>query len=460
MPLANRQWIGTTIRSYFPGVVTQIPKLRYLISLTLAGLGLFGHSRSDEPARHHAILDRHWSSTMGAHNLSAAHAGFGALEDRIIPLKLGREEGWVWNLGGFAYRLAKLSMFDILLPDYLGMLAQHEFFGHGYRMRELEFRDIEYSLWLPPPYGEGGGETSGFPLRTITLDESILVSLAGVQANLVLARQMERTWMLSGRMDYHQAGLYWQSFLDLYGYVNVSDEITPIAENSGNDIAGYLNKVNRRAGLDYLDEFALTRDDLQEKLRFELLNPFLWYALYTQFGVYAWSGEASWNFPAPRLGPLRFMPGIRVGLSPYGMEYHWDGYFTHERGLFHLYARKGGAHLEETWGGGARWTPVSSRSTKMGLAIDIWDQPGLLLGDPESEDKLIDERLESGLGGAAWLELWTPMFPPFSFFDFYGQAGYKTDGYLPGEPLQDGAVIRAGFAWTGWNWQHEDAILD
>ncbi len=60
------------------------------------------------------------------------------------------------------WRLSELV--GLWLPiNYFAMLVQHEIFGHGYRIRDLNTRHIAkvdgYSFEMPPPYGPGGAAT-------------------------------------------------------------------------------------------------------------------------------------------------------------------------------------------------------------------------------------------------------------------------------------------------------------
>ena len=106
---------------------------------------------------HNAIVDRYFSSYIGAEDILSAHRGLEYIQDRIYsPPDKPRRGFWIGT-----ERFAEL--FFIWNPiDEIAATTQHEVFGHGYRLRSLNrdrARVVKYRINVPIPYGTGGGAT-------------------------------------------------------------------------------------------------------------------------------------------------------------------------------------------------------------------------------------------------------------------------------------------------------------
>ena len=77
----------------------------------------------------------------------------------------------------------------------------------------------------------------------------------------------------------------------------------------------------------------------------------------------------------------------------------------------------------------------------MDFNLDGWIQPELELGGEEIR------LTRAGFGGLVkmnfQIRVWEEPKPVY----LSGQIGYKTDGYIEGEPLDGGLILRYGFAY-------------
>jgi hypothetical protein len=78
------------------------------------------------------------------------------------------------------------------------------------------------------------------------------------------------------------------------------------------------------------------------------------------------------------------------------------------------------------------------RAFGIGATVDLWRQPDIL-ADQTSDP------LHVGAGATATVAVPLPSFLRSRWSDFIQvTAGYKARGYVPGEQLSGGAVLRAG----------------
>jgi len=77
------------------------------------------------------------------------------------------------------------------------------------------------------------------------------------------------------------------------------------------------------------------------------------------------------------------------------------------------------------------------RSARAGVTVNVWRQPPLL-GDHTSEP------LKMGAAAAATITLPLRRFTRTDWLRAKLTAGYKAEGFVPGDQLSGGIVIRAG----------------
>ena len=103
--------------------------------------------------------------------------------------------------------------------------------------------------------------------------------------------------------------------------------------------------------------------------------------------------------------------------------------------------RVGNTGASSTWGFSARAADVLRvRGFRIGLAVDVWRQPELLADQTSDAQHM-------GAGAVATVVVPIPRFLRSRWSDgIQIAAGYKSQGFVPGEQLSGGAVVRAGIA--------------
>jgi hypothetical protein len=162
---------------------------------------------------------------------------------------------------------------------------------------------------------------------------------------------------------------------------------------------------------------------------------------------YIGNGQTTGPVPLIPIGAgMRVMPSLGYALTPYGQDWTIRTAFqqerraeSRERRITGVAVRIGNTGASSTWGITARAADVL-HMWRLGVALklDIWRQPELLA------EHLTDE-LESGVGAIATTVVPMPRMLRSRWSDGVEiAAGYKSQGYVPGEHLSGGAVLRVG----------------
>lgn len=383
-------------------------------------------------------MDRHLSAPVGAENLLAAHRAFYALENRLLKPRLFDESNAVRKSAGVLYRLGKTVLVDNV-TDHMAMLTQHEVFGHGARFREFGFERISYRLNVIPPYGRGDGSVSGraAPDRRTTRHERISVITGGTEANALLSNSIRSRWLRRGHISTRETVLYLLSSLDLSGYILRTRFSS--GESAGNDIRNYLRELNALEGHREQQDYRLTLESLSIQSAIGFLDPTVLWALYAFSVPYLLRGQDQAPLPILRFGRFEYLPSMRLGLTPFGSVVHLENLFVAAGRLLNVHVRYGIPAFHHFGGFGVSYDHIDvHRNIMLGSRIELWHQPPLLLGGRTARTKA------KGLGGG----LWADVRYRFSSIDLapalYLRIGYKTDGFLEGEPLNRGFVMRFG----------------
>jgi hypothetical protein len=150
-----------------------------------------------------------------------------------------------------------------------------------------------------------------------------------------------------------------------------------------------------------------------------------------------------------------YLPGIRLGLTPFGPEYFAENFLLKETRPIYFYA-KGGRHAKNNYYGLGMYAPKIWTVGKwaFGLRFDGWRQPKLLLQpasttifeinfdeppDPDNPLYTYSQQHTMRFGSAASL-LVSVQIDRLSGFET--ELGYKTPGFLPGYALRAAPVAR------------------
>lgn len=143
---------------------------------------------------------------------------------------------------------------------------------------------------------------------------------------------------------------------------------------------------------------------------------------------------------------MNVLPSLGFALAPYGTEWTLRSAFQSARRdegrgkrVHGVTLRIGNTGASTTWGVGMRAADVLRiRGMSVDTAVDLWRQPPLLA------DKTSDP-LHTGGGATATVVVPLPRrFRSPWVSGIQITAGYKSEGYIPGEQLSGGFVLRAG----------------
>ena len=346
----------------------------------------------------------------------------------------------IWRLG---------ELITCWLPlNYLAIVIDHEIFGHGYRIRDIGSAKAHvegYHIGVPIPYGPGGGATSYTIKKAYTSSDATATSMAGVESTAILAQLTKLKWLESKKVDPRQVALYLFGQYDLPLYIG-DLTVRNDHELQGHDINEYIKTLNLTYTQGHLHVGTLYSLSL-----INLADAFTYYSLYS-WARYIVSGHEG---PIPMI-PLRdygWLPGARMGLTPFGPEYFLENYLLKGRTPYYFYL-KGGNHADNRYVGLGFFAPTiwSHQQWKIGARFDAWIQPQYLampgaipllkVKPTELTAPLYSLSKQAKMvSGASGSFIVTYEFRGRSGFEL--EFGWKSKGFLPGNALDQSPIARA-----------------
>ena len=386
------------------------------------------------------VFDPQLSLRNGAQMVATCHRELVLAEDRLVDaLAAGvhRPNKAVNALG----RLGKYVLLDTPV-DYFSVVLAHEYFGHGARYRELDIDKVNYGFDRPPPYGYGGGQASVNIVDPISNHELLAIWEGGLEAHALINRELALRWMASGEIDYRAASQYFWSYQIAMNYIQETDRDLADGQQD-NDPRAYVRLLNAEAG--YTDPAALriSVKDLQSKANLNALNPFVLLSMYSVLKGFLWDGERSMQMPSMRWGSVRYLPSLRVGLTPLGIEYHLENYVRIDERVALIDLRYGDRTFAKKWWGAGAFVQsvISGQFVSVDMSCDIWKQPGIeftrISASPTTGGwgAAFSVRAYRAIPGAPW-----PLAAAV-------ELGYKSNGFLDGYSLAAAPILGAGVAW-------------
>lgn len=394
-------------------------------------------------ATYKAGWDIHFSPYAGGEDLLFAHRC------------LERSEGYILGKTSLYYsRTANARFWRVTelylawLPiNYLATIAQHEVFGHGYRIRDINRGRVKvngYRFNTPPPYGNGGASTSYTIGDSLTTTEETSIAMAGVESSAILALLTKFKWLEANRIDPRQSVLYLlcQHDLNLYiGSLKILDE-----DQDGHDIKMYIRSLNYT----YTNNF-ISGARLRSLSWINLGDPFTFYAIFSWFH-YVSSGKET-RIPMIPIYGWGYLPNIRLGLTPFGPEFFLENYLLKGKNPLYFYL-KGGRHSQNRYAGMGIYVPRMWELSRwiIGFRLDFWRQPRLLLEPgqilfpdinfhekPDKNNPIYpyseQHAMRFGWGGSM-------IFGYHGRNGFEVELGYKSQGFLPGYSLRASPTAR------------------
>jgi hypothetical protein len=414
--------------------------------LLLSALFILAHPQRNEaqtaPA---AVVDVAMTPSAGSALVDFIGTALGRAQDTILPPRLFEERTAWRRSAGMTYRFAKLFTLDLPLEDWL-RVANHEVFGHGARLRERFDGPIRYRVGVPPPYGGGGGSTSfGFD-RQPTIEELLLITVGGMEANNVGASRVALRAVAQGAAPYRDMLRYLLLRLDTVAYIlDTGDE----PEDEGHDVSDFLITLREEAGSN------LTARDLRRRAIVGLADPMVGFAVYGLAVSYLWRGDREAPVPAFHVGQVRYLPALRLQLTPFGTEWVFENTFAvrgpdcedamrepeRQVGRQHSQATRVSVRVGEAPGAASFGASVHReavwtwRRARIDADVHAWRQPRILDGGS----------VERSTGAGAFATASVPLDVKWlRWAAVVVQAGYKSRGFIEGEPLGSGFVLRGG----------------
>jgi hypothetical protein len=328
------------------------------------------------------------------------------------------------------YRLAKSILLENV-QDYLVGIFQHEVFGHGARGREFG-KELSYQFSSIPPFGRGGATTSWQGSPVLTLDEDAAMRIGGMEAEEIIAAEIRNRVLERRQLNYREANLYFTERLANTLYALRTDP-SDIAGYNPNDIANYIRVVSRRNS-------NVTLPRIQSLSFLNFADPLTLEWFYSYFYQYIIKGETESGLPTLRLGKNDALLSFHFSLSPFGYDYTLESSLLDSSRIVFIAASIGSADSGQSYGLQLKADPVWSNSTvKLGGRAAGWMQPQLIL---ISDDPRVTGPSLS-LGGLASLNI------SYRFAEHAGlllETGYKSRGFVAGEMLDSGPIIRGGIS--------------
>ena len=393
------------------------------------------------PVPYLVVFDSYMSPAAGAEGLLTIQHLLATAEDRWLPLKIGAERSRPAFALGLLYRTGKFFALDVP-QDHFFLVVAHEYFGHGARFRELGDGRLRYGFDPPIPYGSGNAVTKfngRFPISPLA---ALNVSAAGIEAQHSLADAITERAVARGRIHYREAWLYFESRMAGMSYILSASPISA----EGHDAADYLETFEKACTAPCEP---LTRNYIQRRALLTLADPMLYYAMYGVAVSYIGNGSTTGPMPLiPVGGGVRVLPSLGYAMAPYGTEWTIRAAFqqqqrakSKQRRFTSVAVRAGNTGASTTLGINARMADaLRFRGLRIAIAADVWRQPEVL-ADKTSDPQSV------GAGALATTVVPLPRLLRSRWIDgIHVAAGYKSQGFVPGEQLSGGGFLRAGIA--------------
>lgn len=362
-------------------------------------------------------VDKYYSPYMGSDLMIAGLRGYQSLDDSMASGTQCDTSNCMTMIRGGKW------LFEFALSNF-AMVLQHEIFGHGARLREYKVGDISYHFGIL--HGSTDFPYSSFlPLNN---NQKAEYYAGGVEATSVLAKEIERGWMITGELDSREATMYLVNTLDSATYAFATNTS---AFHPDDDALNYINYVNAW----YANNNALTTKKFKTAMIWNWVNPMIYISGFSIIN-YIWFGQTTCPYSTLHINDMRFMPTTRTLLAPYGPEYQLlVNLFTPDDQYIGVYFRYGHTSGKVSWGLDLAVAPMAQYDCwYIENTLSVWNQPHLL-----QPGTALTNTNKYGFG---------------DFLNVYyrlnrnvyakGEIGYKLSGYQIGRQLSKGLYLGVG----------------
>jgi hypothetical protein len=390
------------------------------------------------------IIDYKLSPYVGAENLYTLQR---IAENTLLPKD-----------DNIANRLVDLFICHCLAWSEL--VVQHEYFGHGYRCRDLN-NIVFHTTYHYKFLGDAATEYY-YDIQKMTPQILSSITLGGLDSNAIYAQRLKMHWLINQKVDPRQSMLYTYNALEHLQYSMIRQKsinfklpldqfVQEYKKNqSGNDIMTYLYSLH----ITYPNATPLTRNKMILFSSLSLCDPILWVSGYSM-AKYVYNGNFT-EVPMITIGnDLKYLASLRSGFSPFGPEIYLDNYFVWQKQYpIHGYIKYGEFAQNTYWGLGIEIPKAFVYKTySLGFCLDYWKQPKIIYHTGSFDDPQIytitfgypEEELHQMINGMSMYLIGEKHIGSGNC-SIVMHLGGKTEGLLPGESLKASLIARVGAA--------------
>ena len=237
-----------------------------------------------------------------------------------------------------------------------------------------------------------------------------------------------------------------------YGQSNQPRVCQQAGTGSARDFSNYIMDLNSgRYGAVSVDTYKVKIADLRRANNLQFVDPVFLVALYRYGADYIGAGQNISRLPMIPLGPtgVAYLPGFRVDLSPFGIEYIQDNFLRYKGTLANLFWTRGDNKYERRLGAGVDVSglPLYGGVT-FGFLAELYKQPAMHL---ESRGPLTASeigQLHNVWNGALSLRVPVLSFGPEKTNPrqilLTLKIGRKNTGWMPGEYIRGATYADVG----------------
>ncbi len=413
----------------------------------------------------------HWGVTNFDLPYRGVQRGKHYLEDKYVDnWRFHTETGGV---RGIAMRFAS-TMLDLAL--YTGPQNFDHAMGHDARSRELSrdypgsyrFVSKRFTQILPVYFG---GRELDSPTESITnsnaadlstLTNSTLWEMRNQFAyvagkNIMAAEQVNATQMehlIFARFSILQTE--WKDVDQVCATARLSGGAPPFqcagGEGSATDYSNYLQDLNTgRYGVANVNDYRLKLSDLKSANHLQFIDPVFLVTTYRYGADYIGHAQNQSRVPMiPLLNTgVAYLPGLRIDLSPFGIEYIQDNYFRYKQTLTNAFWTRGDNRYERRLGGGLDLSNIPLwKGVTAGIYGELYKQPmvsRIIDQSPLSaaEVGVLHHVYHYGVSFRVPLRNFGDPSNPKEFI-LTLKAGRKNTGWIPGEYIKGSTYVETG----------------
>ncbi len=333
---------------------------------------------------------------------------------------------------GLAKRLGIGLMVNFLFTNWLSTI-QHEYMGHGYRIRENKAPVNSYVI--PPAIFTDA--YVDFDRANLSWYGKVLYATGGSESNTVFARESFRQNLLNDYFFHYNINTMMLK-ADMPAYILGGDTPkpgTPDYDASEFDVVYYIKSFAEKSGT--------TETDVYKKAKrgayWSLADPSLWLSLCAYTRDYLVKGLTQVKNPMINSKSFSVLPFTDFHLSPFGHEYYAGSYFRHRKHLLETYVRWSNGNIDgKSKGFGlSLLNTYKSNRINLDIGVDVWNQDFDITHYEKNNENYFKETRSGKIRVAS--------FYRFSkATGFFSQVSYKGNGYLLGNPLKEGWNVKLG----------------